>query len=517
LARLQEQQLLLLLALRLLCGEPRRLRRGNRRGVPRRGADKEMRVGAAPAARGGGKGAAAAAATAQPAQPAAQRHDESEQETRAALLEELELAQAMFSPDELSVSELADGSWQTRFSVLLEHALVELSLELPRGFPLARGACGVRVLRSRGLVDSQEQELCAALELSASQREDAQGRFSLSGLLLRAREVADEQSVTGGCCAVCLSAAGTGEDEVFRAQCWHVFHASCLAAWWRRVEDRRSVQGSEQATQRRQRQQQLSAAQARQSAARAVELSHEQRAELLLCQARAALDEAAGLRAAGEPAAAAQADRRAQALQADAKRARQEEGVARQKTARAADELALLGKQLGLQEEQSRQGLACPLCRNDIAFVEIEPFLDASLGALASVGEALVPLRWAAERTQSPVPASQHGLTPEAWATLERMRLERERLYAVQLAKGAFCEASSKELLLTRDAPTASAGAPPAAAPVAVLAAPIAPPPTTTTTTAAQPAPQPKPAAQPAARSTAPVAAPPAARQRRRS
>ena len=154
--------------------------------------------------------------------------------------EELELCEAIFTEEELTVSRRADGATvalalrpntcddESQLFVMLTLVLT-LGPEYPEHAPPS-----MAVPVSKGLDDAQLASLMEALQELV---EESPGEPIILGLSERVKEFLDEHNTPPQECSICLeplagSADGeTGDGELLRLDCFHCFHVRCAARW----------------------------------------------------------------------------------------------------------------------------------------------------------------------------------------------------------------------------------------------------------------------------------------------
>ncbi|GBG32686.1 Zinc finger domain containing protein [Hondaea fermentalgiana] len=392
------------------------------------------------------------------------------EENDSELEQELELLQAMYTPEELRVEPREDDDVNDAgkdaaviLEVALEHVRATFRFELPARFPLA-AAPRVSLARSRGLVDSEELEMRQRLEAQIAETFEAMGRYSLVDLLLLAKDLVQECSDQGGTCAICLCELEPS-DSAFRANCWHTFHRACFAAWYKQVEARRTQAGTAHSQASLQRKQALSALTARvtereTSVAKAEARVENLREEKERLQALADFIDAGGdaaqfeaIAAGEETMSASAARKRANAVDADAKRARGEVGPSRAKLHKAREELAAMESEHKAKASlEEQQGMDCPMCKVPIAYEEFCDSLEGALSALTQGGKdssgTFVPRAWAEHgKNGEGSNGSKQGisgaqLTDEQRELFARQAAERQALFEQQRLKGGIIDSN---------------------------------------------------------------------------
>jgi len=160
-------------------------------------------------------------------------------------VEMLEAMFGAFSPEneKLVIEDSKDPGIKSviRLEIGLHRVRVTLEYKVSNSFPDQKLL--PVVVSSRGLLDSHEAFLVK--ELIARDQEDflAHERHSVVGLFLHAQELIESINDHGGSCAVCLCSIGEA-DDFYKAECWHLFHSTCLSAWWNQVDQTRTGVGS---------------------------------------------------------------------------------------------------------------------------------------------------------------------------------------------------------------------------------------------------------------------------------
>lgn len=374
------------------------------------------------------------------------------------LEQEIELLQAMYTPDELEVetSPRAPSEPDVPSAVVLQVALdtllVSFRFDLPAKFPLAEAPL-ISISRSRGLLDSEEADMRRKLIRQLAESKEIMGRYGLVDVLLLAKDLAQERNDQGGSCAICLCEIQAGDSTAFRASCWHAFHGTCFAAWWKQVESRRTEAGTAQSQATLQRKQALSAMTARvmerqSSIGKAEERIEKVAAERLRLQNFVEHVEAGGSENDFEDLAGAgftvvSAKKKMIAIDAEAKAAKAEIGSIKAKLVRAEEELAVMQTQYDAQNElANQQGIDCPMCKLPIKYSEFQEVLEETLSTLAPVDAdhgTLLPKDWNNAQTAP----EETGLTKEQKEIFKKQAQERQRLFEQQKLKGGIIEADS--------------------------------------------------------------------------
>eukprot|EP00514_Thraustochytrium_sp_LLF1b_P002299 CAMPEP_0184527264 /NCGR_PEP_ID=MMETSP0198_2-20121128/11101_1 /TAXON_ID=1112570 /ORGANISM="Thraustochytrium sp., Strain LLF1b" /LENGTH=384 /DNA_ID=CAMNT_0026918903 /DNA_START=84 /DNA_END=1238 /DNA_ORIENTATION=+ len=361
------------------------------------------------------------------------------------LQQELELMEAMYNPEEVSIDRSPEAPGicaAVTLNVCLEKALVKLGIDLPQGFPVLEDASAkIRVLSSRGLVDSQESDLVRALDKHAKEFWNDAMRHSLVDLVLKAKEVVEELNETGGTCAICLGLLVEGQEAWFRASCWHIFHETCFAAWWKQVDERRNAEGTKSAEESTQRQQSLRAVQGRLDVRQAAINSKKERIvslseEMALCEGSE------------DPLVVREATKIAEIIS----RIEEEIVVDKQKEEKLKADLESTRSLVNAKDAaDAKQGIECPMCKNDILYGEVEQFLPNALSALDPTLDSLVPASWVGQTTLDPSESFKAKLTDEELSAMNKAREMREKLFEAQRCKGSHVNPSEEQDVIRLD------------------------------------------------------------------
>lgn len=398
---------------------------------------------------------------------------------------EVELLEAMYTPEELRVQRLGkEDELRAKlfFNVGLERALVELEVELPRSFPVLEGPRSIKVSKSRGLIDSQEDDLVRDLGRQCQDTFAEQGRYSLVDMLLRAKEELERLNESGAMCAICLCSIDSNDMEVLRAECWHLFHFGCLAAWWKHQEMKEKRAGGDLSQQDRQRRQSLRDAESRfQTHSAAVETTKDSittlRSRLAMLtdyfswlehskqEANQGVEpvlperfqplEGTGLLEQGKRARAN--------LQSEIRAQEQALASAIAKAKKSKEEFDSINRTVEEQRRKaSQRDIHCTMCKHIISYVHLEPVLSKALNMLDQ--DVVVPRGW--DSDIKPHESYQNLLGEEENRRLEQAKLERQAGWEHQQRKCRELDANQDQNLscdesqTTDDARSAPASAP---------------------------------------------------------
>mmetsp|Transcript_19361 Transcript_19361/g.31863 ORF Transcript_19361/g.31863 Transcript_19361/m.31863 type:complete len:434 (-) Transcript_19361:432-1733(-) len=389
---------------------------------------------------------------------------------------ELELVGSMYSPEELVVSDVGsdDVAKVIEYNVSLDRIMITLKFSLPPTYPVEPPAPVVQVTKSRGLIDSQEANIKKSLEQQCVQTFEEFGRYSLVELLLMAKDIAQLENDKGGTCAICLCDIEVGED-VFRANCWHIFHSHCFAAWWKQLEERRLSAGGEVDAISRQRKQLLSAANARVTERQDVSTELGTRLGKLK-QDKKKLEELLGLintikkmkvpNVASLPSEYSElkdfgfrtVSRKLATVQDNMKTVKEDIDKNVVKLVKATKEKGELEEEIQEKENSElRQDIECPVCKGVVQFAEIEPFLLRAVGSLKadSSSDTLVPQAWVKDAELKPEEMYSSLLSQDELEKMQRSREQRVAMYEKQKAQGSIIDKLASDIVtLTNDVET---------------------------------------------------------------
>jgi len=352
--------------------------------------------------------------------------------------QQIDFLMAMYSPEEL-VCVKNGMNVELELEIKLERIMVVLRCVAGKGFP-ATASPQFEVVRSRGIVDEEEEALLRRIteEVAANKRDT--GQFNLVGPLLTASEVLREQNDRGGACCVCLMPISL-EDSQFKANCWHIFHEACFLAWWHQVEAKRRKEGGEFSRVTRSRDQELSAISARVQERQDIVDSQMRNIENLKVEKKRLKEfletwaDESGDAENPEQLTASQARRRIKMICETIANSKEEILNARSKLKKLQDEKDALKQEIEQQNlEDCKVGIFCPMCQNLIAFEEFQHII-----ANVNLDGAWLPPEWtcATSVSQSKVALD---LPSEVIARLESERAKRKQLFKEQLERGAIIE-----------------------------------------------------------------------------